>query len=115
MIRMKWTLVACAALLLAAPVPARAEGGMDGFMMGLNGVLTSVVDPFANLADPPDRYDGAPLPEVTGRVLGFIEGIGVGAFRAASGVVDMVAAPFGQVPSVRPEPRFALVVDKKGI
>jgi len=110
-------LTACLATALALPAPAHAHdrGGMNGFMYGLNGVLTAIADPFAGFADPPSHYDALPLHQVTGRVLGFVEGLGLGVYRATSGVVDMVAAPLYVVPTIGPKARFEIFVGDSGV
>jgi hypothetical protein len=110
----------CASVLvfaLAAPATAHAHpnGGMRGFMHGLNGVLTAVADPFAGFADPPSHYDALPLHQVTGRVFGFVEGVGLGVYRATMGVVDMVAAPLFVVPQIGPKARFEIFVGDAGV
>jgi hypothetical protein len=107
----------CLAIALAFPAHAhaRGRGGVDGFMNGLNAVLTAIADPVVGFADPPAKYDSLPLHEVTGRILGFAEGTALGVYRAGTGVIDMVAAPLYVVPQITPKARFSLVIGDAGV
>jgi hypothetical protein len=99
------------AVLLAA-APAAHAAGWNGFWVGLNGVLTAPADPVLGFADPPASFQELPMQEVSGRILGLVQGSLLGAYRAASGLVDIVATSLWVVPTISPPPRFVIGVNE---
>lgn len=94
--------------LIAAPTTEAK--GLDGFRMGLNGVLTAPADPIDGLIHPPDSYDELFLAPVTAPLLGFVRGTLLGLYRASSGLVDIAMTPLWVLPEISPEARFRLVI-----
>ena len=104
-------------LLAIRTTPARAEFGEDladygtavgtQFLVGLNGVLTAVADPFLYAWSPPDDVQDFAVPEVTSRALGFFGGVAMAGFRAFTGGYDMACAIF-PVEEMSPEPEVML-------
>ena len=103
--------VACALTLL---VSTAAHGeGFNNLFAGLNGLANVLLapDPLIGIMEPPEEFEDVPLPQVTGRVLGFGAGMVMMGYRATMAVLDIVLVPFWVFPTLSPEPRFEMISD----
>jgi hypothetical protein len=107
---MKRAIVAAAALWLVTSTPGSAHSaGLDGLLMGLNGLLTFPADPIMETIFPPEDFEEFPGNEVLGYPLGFVYGTGLGAYRATTGLIDILLTPLWIVPELSATPRFDVI------
>ena len=78
------------------------------FLTGVNGLITMPADIVMETVDPIEEFQGLPRGEVTSRPFGLIHGLVFSLYRATTGMLDMVFAPFPFV-VLSPEPRYAVV------
>lgn len=102
--------LAAGALCLAASSTTWAGdfNGVDQALIGVNGVLTSPVDPIVGLIEGHRAFAFPVVAPVTTRLGGLAVGAVHGALRLATGALDIVLAPL-PVTSVSPPPRVDLV------
>jgi hypothetical protein len=99
----------CTLSTLAA-APGSAQGaGLDGFLTGVNGLLTWPADPVCDAIFPPEDFEEFPGKAVIGYPLGLVYGTGLGLYRATTGVIDILLTPLWVVPEVSPTPRFDVI------
>jgi hypothetical protein len=82
--------------------------GVNNLMAGLNGVLTSPIDPFLYAVEPPEQLEDIWGSPVTSTTLGFFSGLLMLPFRAVMGTLDIVLFPFWIFPTLSPEAKFDL-------
>lgn len=104
-------LVLALGLLVAAPSFANTLDfdGTDQALMGLNGVVTSVADPFVGLIDGDPRLGEPPyVAPVTNRVVGLFTGTFTALHRGFFGAADIAMAVF-PVTHLSPDPLFVVI------
>jgi hypothetical protein len=107
---MKRAIVAMAALWIVAGTPGSAQSaGLDGLLMGINGLLTFPADPIVDTIFPPEDFEELPGKAVLGYPLGFVYGTGLGLYRATTGVIDILLTPLWVVPELSATPRFDVI------
>jgi hypothetical protein len=100
----------CAAFWTVAWTPSSAHSaGLDGLLMGVNGVLTFPADPICDAIFPTEDFEDFPGKTVLRYPLGFLFGTGLGIYRLTSGVLDIALTPLWVVPSASPVPRFDVI------
>ena len=104
---LRW-LMSLALLAALAPTPAVA-GGFYNLKIGLNGMLTGPLDPFASMIWPSENPEDLPGAPVTNRMCGLVVGTMIGVFRVFAGATDVVTSPLWVIPSYSPEPRFQII------
>lgn len=104
------TLATVAVLTFASAASADLEhDGTDQALVGLNGLVTSVADPFVGLVDGDPRLgEPAFVAPVTNRVVGLLTGLLTAVHRATFGVADLAMAAF-PVTHLSPDPVFVVV------
>jgi len=90
------------------PGAVRAEG-CNGFLAGVNGILTSPADIVYEAVVPPDMFEELPGAPVSTHFLGFVSGIFSTVNRIGWGTVDIVLTPFWVVPTLSPKPVIEIV------
>jgi hypothetical protein len=107
---MKRAILAAAALCIVAATPGSARSaGVDGLLMGINGVLTFPADPIVDMIFPPEDLEEVPGHAVVGYPLGLVYGTGLGLYRLTSGVIDILLTPLWVVPELSATPRFDVI------
>ena len=95
-------------MLVWTPGAARAAG-VDGLLMGVNGLITWPADPVCDAVFPPEDFEDFPGKTVLRYPLGLLYGTGLGVYRATTGVVDILLTPLWIVPELSPAPRFDVI------
>lgn len=103
-------LATVAVLTFASAASADLEfDGTDQALMGLNGVVTSVADPFVGLIDGDPRLGEPPyVAPVTNRVVGLFTGTFTALHRGFFGAADIAMAVF-PVTHLSPDPLFVVI------
>jgi hypothetical protein len=96
------------AVLLLAASPVRAAG-LEGLLLGLNGILTAPADPVSHVVVPLEDFAELPAHQVTGRLLGIVSGTLLATYRVVAGAFDVALTPLWVVPTLSPEPRFRIL------
>ena len=91
-----------------AATPAQARG-LEGFLAGLNGVITAPADPVSHVIQPLEDFVEVPGYPFTGRVLGLVSGTLLAAYRTTAGLLDIALTPLWVVPTLSPEARFEII------
>lgn len=107
---MKRAIVAAAALWIVASTPGSARSaGLDGFLNGVNGLVTWPADPICDAIIPPEDFQDFPGNEVFGYPLGLLFGTGLAGYRVTTGLIDILLTPLWVVPELSPAPRFDVI------
>ncbi len=107
---MKRAIVAAATLWIVAAIPSSARAaGLDGLLMGINGVLTWPADPIVDMIFPPEDLEEVPGHAVFGYPLGLVYGTGLAGYRLTSGIIDILLTPLWVVPELSATPRFDVI------
>ena len=100
-------LVAAAAVLLTLLVSSAASAeGVNNLIAGINGLLTSPMDPVWSTIEPPEATEGMFGEPVTPHVVGFAHGTLMMVYRATMGVLDIAFFPLWVFPTLSPEARL---------
>jgi len=94
--------------VLCAPTTSRAEG-VNGFLAGVNGILTFPYDLVYDVIWPPSNFDELPGAPATAHVLGIVSGGLTGVGRLGWGLLDVTLTPFWVVPTQSPPARLELI------
>ncbi|MGH0032372.1 MAG: hypothetical protein ACQGVC_21480 [Myxococcota bacterium] len=78
------------------------------YLIGINSFATFLADPVMSTAEPDEEFDELPGATVTKYPVGFFQGTLLGAYRATTGVLDVVLAPLTPFKMLSPEPRYLL-------
>ena len=101
----RWVAAALAVGVLALASPASAKG-LEGFLVGLNGVLTGPLDPFRHAITPPREFGDVPGNPASAHVLGVVSGTLLGSYRIVTGILDIALTPLLVIPNLSPEPQI---------
>jgi len=100
--------IALALACLAGASPARAAG-CNGFLAGINGILTAPADIVYSAIEPPGMFEEFPAAPVSSHFLGTVAGVFYTVDRIGWGVVDVVMTPLWVFPTLSPKPVFEII------
>jgi len=80
-------------------------------LMGVNSMVTFPADPVMSTVEPREEFEDLPGAVVTSRVVGFFQGVLLGAYRVFAGSLDVLFSPLTPMKMLSPEPRYMLFDD----